>query len=51
MILDDDDLESVAQPGRVDAGVAVGKSELIGALPRAAVEESARYYLGLSAHS
>ena len=32
-------------------GVAVGKSELIGALPRAAVEESARYYLGLSAHS
>ena len=32
-------------------GVAVGKSELIGCLPRAAVEASARYYLGLSARS
>ncbi len=31
-----------------DFGVAVGKSELIGCLPRAAVETSARYYLGES---
>lgn len=30
------------------AGVAVLRSELIGCLPRAAVEESARYYLGLA---
>lgn len=31
------------------AGVAVARSELIGALPRAAVEESAHYYLGVRA--
>ncbi len=32
-------------------GVGVLRSELIGCLPRAAVEASARYYLGLSANS